>query len=96
MEVTFFPSLPGSDLQMSILLPFCISPGIHCPNISKAWTRLALGSSGLSKDPNQEPSLLRLSVVVPIHWRYLPSTSHFKEGESPILAPRNSSVHPSS
>lgn len=94
MEVTFSPSLLGSKLQMSILFPLLISPGIHYPDINKAWTRLALAISGPSKDPNQESSLLRVWAVVPVGWRHLSSTSHFKEGDSPILTPGNLSVMP--
>lgn len=44
MEVAFFPSLLGSNLQM--LTPLPISPGIHYPDISKARTKLALAISG--------------------------------------------------
>lgn len=93
VEVAFFSSLLGSNLQTFTPFPLPISPGIHYPDISKAWTKLALAISSSSKDPNQESSLLRLWTVAPVGRRHLPSASHFREGDSPIVAPRNQKCH---
>lgn len=94
MEVAFFPSLLGFNLQMFTLFPSPTSPGIHYPDINKGWTRLALAISGPSKDQNQESSLLRVWAVVSVGWRHLPSASHFEEGDRSILATGNQNVMP--
>lgn len=94
MEVAFFPSLLGSNLQTFTPFPLPISPGIHHPDNSKAWTKLDLAISSPSKDPNQESSLLRLWMVAPVGWHHLPSASHFRERDSPIVAPGNQSGMP--
>lgn len=36
MELAFFPSLLGSNLQMFTLFPLPIRPGIHYPDFNKA------------------------------------------------------------
>lgn len=51
MEVAFFPSLLGSNLQIITLFPLSISPGIHYPDINEDWTRLALAILRSSQGP---------------------------------------------
>lgn len=73
---------PGSDPAS-----FTHQPWHSLPRHQQSLDKTSFGHSWI---------FLRTQTMNPACCRHLLSTSHFKEGDSTILATRNSSVHPSS